>query len=274
MATESRQDAHYLIGDSQEERKRLTAQSRILYPFTRQVFERAGIQPGMRVLDVGSGMGDVCLLLAELVGPTGSVVGVDRNADILEQARQRVPANVTLHAGDIRTITLDQEFDAVVGRAVLMYQADPVETMVAAARAVRPGGIVAFIEVDFTTGGGISVPQSPLQAKTWGWVVESFRRAGVEIHMGFKLRDTFLTAALPEPSFQANPIMGGAPGWEGYQYAEDTFRSLLPSIELYGLATREEVDVDTLAERLEAEIVSSNASIMLATWVGAWTRKP
>lgn len=72
----------------------------------------------MRVLDVGSGMGDVALLAAELVGPTGSVVGVDTNPDALVAARRRAPENVNSVEGDIRHLELDGEFDAVVGRLV------------------------------------------------------------------------------------------------------------------------------------------------------------
>ena len=84
-----KQDAVYVVGDG--ERERLQDQATLLNPFTRYLFEDAGIGPGMRVLDVGSGMGDVALLAAEMVGPTGAVAGVDKNHDVLVAARQRAP---------------------------------------------------------------------------------------------------------------------------------------------------------------------------------------
>src|SRR5258708_12489869 len=90
----------------------------LLYPSTKQLFVQAGITTGMKVLDVGSGAGDVALLLAELVGPTGSIVGVEVHATILETARARVQAagltNVSFITADIRDLPLDQGLHSVV----------------------------------------------------------------------------------------------------------------------------------------------------------------
>ena len=69
--------AHYALGRSDAEARRLMLQHRIYGAATRQLLTEAGIATGMRVLDVGSGAGDVALLLADLVGPTGEVVGVE-----------------------------------------------------------------------------------------------------------------------------------------------------------------------------------------------------
>ena len=71
---------NYVLGQSAYEYERLTMQAKILQPFTEKFFTRAGIRPGMRVLEVGSGMGDVALLVAEIVGPGGRVLGADRDA--------------------------------------------------------------------------------------------------------------------------------------------------------------------------------------------------
>src|SRR4030095_8815475 len=115
-------DPLYLMGRSDQETARLHRQAQLYGPLTRRLFIEAGIGSGMRVLDVGSGAGDVALLLAELVGPNGQVVGVDTNAAILDVARSRVRAagwsKITFSAGDIRTASLEGLFDAVVGRFV------------------------------------------------------------------------------------------------------------------------------------------------------------
>jgi ubiquinone/menaquinone biosynthesis C-methylase UbiE len=106
----------------------------------------------MRVLDVGSGAGDVAMLVAELVGPGGQVVGVDMNPEILEVAQRRVRAagwtNVTFHVGDIRTARLEGPFDAVVGRFVLPFVTDRVEVLRSCIARLRPGGLVVFQEHD------------------------------------------------------------------------------------------------------------------------------
>jgi len=269
-----RQDAIYVVGDSDHERQRLQNQADFVYPFTRRLFENAAITPGMRVLDVGTGMGDTALLLAEMVGPEGTVLGVDKNADILAQAQQRMPANVTLRAGDIRDIEIDEEFDAIVGRCVLQYQQDPAATIASAIRTLRPGGIVAFLEPDFTTASGVGVPQPPLLIKVRDIFIETWRRAKIELHMGFKLRQTFLAAGLPEPQLQVDAPIGGGKGWAGYHNMEAIMRSMLPYIESLGVATAEEIEVDTLAARMEAEVVALNSTIMTSMWIGAWARKP
>ncbi|MBI1299079.1 methyltransferase domain-containing protein [bacterium] len=267
----------YFLGDSDGERQRLTEQAAILEPFTRRLFESAGIAPGMRVLDVGSGAGDVALLAAEMVGPTGSVTGVDRNADIMEVARSRAKAsgydNITFLNTDVNDLMIDDAFDAVVGRAVLMYQLDPVVTLKQATRSLRDGGIVAFLEFDTTTGGGISIPNSSVVSKCWRWFIETMQLSRVERHMGFKLPSAYKAAGLLHPQMQAHSVIGGGPNWPGYKYVEHTMRSMLPVMEQFGVTTAKEVEVDTLAERLEAESLENGTVFMVSNWIGAWTHK-
>lgn len=113
-----------------EEAERLERQAQFLVPLTRRLFEDAGITAGMKVLEVGCGAGDVALLLAKMIGPRGTIVGVDRNPAILETARERVQAagltNVSFISGNIFTVALDDDFDAVVGRLILVHIQDKV----------------------------------------------------------------------------------------------------------------------------------------------------
>lgn len=121
--------ATYAFGHSEAETRRLQAQSRLFSSTARRLLEEAGITAGMRVLDVGSGAGDVALLAADLVGPGGEVIGVDANPVILETARARAReaklANVSFLEGDITSAVPDGPFDAAVGRCVLFFLADP-----------------------------------------------------------------------------------------------------------------------------------------------------
>src|SRR5258708_39225271 len=82
----------YLLGHSERELDRLQAQARLIDPVTRRFFHDAGVGPGIRVLDVGSGAGDVAFLVADLVGDSGEVVGADRVAAALGTARTRAAA--------------------------------------------------------------------------------------------------------------------------------------------------------------------------------------
>jgi predicted RNA methylase len=81
--------ANYVLGHSVHEAERLMLQSRVLRPYTEKFFRAAGLAPGMRVLDLGSGMGDVSLLAADMVGPAGRVLGIDRNPEAVAAASPR-----------------------------------------------------------------------------------------------------------------------------------------------------------------------------------------
>ena len=79
----------YVLGRSKYEQERLMLQARVLWPYTVRFFRAAGLEPGMRVLELGSGVGDVALLVGDIVGPCGRVLGLDRDAMALDRARQR-----------------------------------------------------------------------------------------------------------------------------------------------------------------------------------------
>lgn len=276
MSKNEKADAIYAVGDSMHERQRLQDQANLINPFTRRLFENAGITKGMKVLDIGSGAGDVTFLLAELVGPSGSIIGVDSNGAILETARQRASAfgysNITYIAGDIRTIELSEKFDAVTGRLVLLYLKDPVEALKRVANYVRSGGIIAFMETDLTRE-AVAVPSIALVDKMNHWVTGTFRKAGMDIHMGLKLRQTFIAAGFGEPHLLSDAVIGGGYSWVGYKYTADLIRSLLPVMETLGVATAFEVDIDTLEERFRNESVENNCTVLMSPWIGAWSRK-
>ena len=79
----------YVLGTTDAEHDRLIRQAARLEPFTERLCRDAGIGPGQRVLDIGSGIGDVAFLVARLVGPTGEVIGIDLDGIALEKARAR-----------------------------------------------------------------------------------------------------------------------------------------------------------------------------------------
>jgi SAM-dependent methyltransferase len=231
----------------------------------------------MKVLDVGSGAGDVALLLADLVGPRGSVVGVEMNQAILETARERVSAvgwtNVTFLDGDVTSIVLDDGFDAVVGRWILMYLPDPVAVLRGLVGRLRSGGIVAFQENDFTYP-PTTFPPAPLHQQIMRWTTPPPGAGGPDQQMGSKLRQTYLDAGLPGPELRLDAPVGGGEDWPGYTYVADTVRSLLPMLEQMGVAKAEDVDVETLADRLRAEALEQHGVQMLPIVIGAWARKP
>ncbi len=269
-------DPRYAMGRSKEETARLIQQSQLYEGLTRRFFIEAGIGSGMRILDVGSGAGDVALAAAELAGADGEVVGVDVNAAILETARVRAKdqgfANVEFVAGDARTLDLGRDFDAIVGRLVLMYMSDPADALKQLTTRLRPEGIVAFQEADFTPFQVLVHPDTPLMNALINWVLEVFRRSGTHLGMGLDLHRAFVQAGLPEPALHFTAPVGGAKTWSGYQFIANSIRSLAPLLQEYGIATPEEVNIETLAERLRREVVASQRPLILPPHVTAWAR--
>lgn len=266
----------YALGYSEAEFRRLKFQGEYLRDFTADVLRRAGITPGMRVLDIGCGVGDVSLLAAEMVTSSGTVIGVDRSAQAVAVARQRAAAvgmdHVRFEASELEAFAPDAQFDALIGRLVLAYLPDPAATLRRLSDFLRPGGTIAFQEMVLPL--MRSVPEGPLFRNCYRWMMDTFERAGFELDMGSKLLATFLAAGLPAPQMTVAGRAEGGSQSPVYTYLTDTLRSLVPMAERFGIATAAEIAIETLAERLRKETVNNNACLMPPPLVGAWTRVP
>jgi ubiquinone/menaquinone biosynthesis C-methylase UbiE len=276
MSEQSATAPIYVPGRTDRETQRLQLQANLFEPFTRRLFEAAGVRKGMKVLDVGSGAGDVAFLAAEMVGPEGLVVGIDNNPVVLETARQRATdaglSNVSFVDGDMCSAALDTDFDAVVGRHILLYAANQVEALQAITYHLRPGGILAFQEFDFSLSESLWANETTprLFRQCILWIVDVFRRAGFQMNMSLALPEAFRLAGLPRPQMFLDGPIGLGADWTGYDYIAECLRSTLPLIERFGIATAQEVDVDTVAERLREEVVSQHSYVVLTLMVGAW----
>ena len=272
----TRQDPDYVMGRSEHETRRLQRQAQLYSPLTRRLLVDAGIGQGMRVLDVGSGAGDVALLIAELVGPTGAVVGVDPNHEILEVARQRALAsgwtNVTFVDGDIRTATIgDDAFDAAIGRFVVFWVSDPVDVLRACASRVRVGGVVAFQEHD-TLALYKAVPANEIVEWWCRLATMLMKQRGLDAGTAYRLFEDFLTAGFAAPQMHYEAPIGGGPDWVGYDMLADHARSLAPFMIEAGLASWNELDIDQMADRVRSEITAQHGVLRCIPAVGAWAR--
>jgi ubiquinone/menaquinone biosynthesis C-methylase UbiE len=267
----------YALRRAPAETRRLQAQAQILNPTTRRVFEQAGILPGMRVLEVGSGAGDVALLLAERVGPGGEVVGVEIDPALLDMARTRVEAagltNVSFLAGDIASVPLETQFDAIVGRLIFIHLRSPAAVLRRLTTYLRPGGVVAFQEFDLAHFATAPVhPANQLVQQVLNWNAEVFQRAGLPLRMGLELYTVFLDAGLPAPQMSGEATIIAGPDWAGYDWGAETIRTILPLITKFGMATSEEVEIETLAERMRHEAINQRLVLRGPDIISAWTR--
>jgi hypothetical protein len=175
---------------------------------------------------------------------------------------------------DAAALGLAGGFDAVVGRSILMYCRDPVAALRGLVGFARPGAVIAFEEVDLVVVGAAMHPLGPLFGRAQGWRRAAFARAGAHPAMGFELHATFLTAGLPAPALRLHTVVGAGPEWEEYETIAGVIASLLPTLVALGIATAEEVGVETLAARLRDEAVALGATVAAPPLIGAWTRTP
>lgn len=147
------QPDHYLLGCSDAEVARLKRQSADLAPDSDAQFEKIGVKPGERVVDLGCGPGDVLILLGKSVGPTGSVLGVEQNAHFASLARRYVAdhalSHVEVREGNAYDTGLPRaSFDGGHMRLVLVNVPEPERIVREIVSLVRPGGWVASFEAD------------------------------------------------------------------------------------------------------------------------------
>ncbi len=265
----------YVLGHADQELERLVTQARLVDPITRRSFLEAGVVPGMRVLDVGSGAGDVSFLVAEMIGATGEVVGVDRSPIAIRKATARMAsltfANVSFVEGDPVELKFERPFDAVVGRYVLMFQPDPAAMLRRLATHLRPGGVLVFHELDWN--GARSHPPVPAYDRSCEWIVRTLAQSGADPRLGAKLAAIMKTAGLPAASLHLESIASaGLDNAELAIFTADLARTLLPEMLRLGIATTEEVGIDTLAARIRTEMIASTSTIIGRAEIGAWVR--
>lgn len=281
--SEQSQSSPYALGSSQRETERLVSQAELIEASTRQLFEDAGIRPGMTVLDIGSGAGDVTLLAREFVGETGRVVGVDKDAISTTRARERAQeaglTNVSFVEADVSAdLSFDNEFDAIVGRRVLTYLPTRAETLRRLLKYLRPGGVVAFQEVN--TEGSIPAfsPPSELYERLQAWANKARAATGMDLSMGSHLEQLFIDCGLtiggvrpPEPA----PVSTSeASHWLDVRLG--VMRSTIPAMREHEVAPAEELD--RLEEYLEAakDEIEGEGKLPIGGIVDyrVWARKP
>jgi SAM-dependent methyltransferase len=227
------------------------------------------------VLDVGSGVGDVAMLAAKMVGPSGSVTCVERDPASLSRARSRAAAaglgNLSFIEGNVENVTSSEAFDAAVGRLVLQYVSNPAAVVHSLAALVRPGGVMAFQDVWPLSLLHLNA-HLPLRAKCARLMLQTFERAGVHLDMELVLYRAMHEAGLLAPHMRIEVPVGDDPYI--VRWLPDLFSALLPRMVRQDLDEGGIGQLDTLESRLEAERVAARSFTACVGLASGWATKP
>jgi SAM-dependent methyltransferase len=274
MGAEMPHRDEYLLGYRRAEQERLQVQARQLADESSWLFDQLALAPGARVVEIGCGPRGCLDLLAHRVGPSGSVIGVERSEEAVELARGLVReqglANVEIIHGDARSTGLTRDsFDLVTSRLVLVNVPQPEEIVAEAVALVRPGGFVAFHEADYIA----HVCDPPLQA--WDRAVEILniyaRSAGVDLFIGRKLPRLLRAAGLVD--VEAHPLIHiYPPGHARRSILLDFVEDL--SERLVETGTTSPIELETLTGSLRRHLDDPDTLVVSHLFVQAWGRKP
>ncbi len=262
------------MGSDADEVARLDRQAATLVSATDVLLRASGIEPGMRVLDLGTGLGHVALQVAALIGPTGAVVGVDSSAPLLALAEDRRAAagadNVRFVESDVRAVRFDEPFDAIVTRLLLFHLPDAVDVLRHVQGHLRPGG--TMVALDFDIGAARTEPAVELAERALGWIEAGFRAADASPRIGVRLATMLREAGFADvATFGIQPYLpAGSP--LGAALMTSVLRSLSRTILSSGIATEAELGLDTLETRLARELEATGAVLLPPALAGAWGR--
>lgn len=242
----------YVLATGEAATRRLRVLHDLYGPGARSVLLRAGLQRGMRVADLGCGVGMVTRLLAELVGAEGEVVGVDASEEQIAQARTLLPSgcsNVTfVKASAIDTGLGRESFDLVYCRFLLIHLTEPDRALREMHDLLKPNGILVCEDGDLTSAG--SQPPSALDAFADLWGRLGVAR-GLNYTLGRELFQMVLAANFSSPEITYNqPVVARG---EGKRLLEWSVAEAGPALVQAGLVTSEELGHVLLAMRRVAE---------------------
>lgn len=274
-------DTHgdYLMGHSEVEQARLGSQNAYLRPLTARYLRLAGLTQGMSVLDIGSGLGHVSQIAAEIVGPAGRVVGVERSAAAVTAARRRMSSEgladyVRFEHAALEDFDTSGTYDALVGRFILQYQPDPAGTLRRLLPFVRPGGIVMIHEFDFGDL-DVSFPACGIWNEAFALPGKLLVAGGLHDNVGRRLFRIFLDAGLPWPDVESSALTGGKPGSAVFSWLSSAIQSIAPQLAAAGIELPAGVTAgDDLPAILEQAVLHSGSMVRGPTQYGAWVRIP
>jgi SAM-dependent methyltransferase len=264
----------YVLGYRQAEQERLQRQAEELSDEAARLFDEIGVSDGARVLEIACGPRGCLDLLSTRVGASGRVVGVEISANSAALAQgfvtERGLRNVEVIAGDARSTGLPAEsFDLVTARLVLVNIPRPEDVVSQAVALARPGGAVAFHEVDYS-----AVMCDP-PSHAWTTALRLFNavneKNGNDYYLGRRLprllRDAGLVDIHVHPIVHVHPP--GDPRRNLVADFVDNFKERILALDLIA-----EDDLRDLKQTLASHLDNPDTVVFFGPYIQAWGRKP
>jgi trans-aconitate methyltransferase len=262
----------YALGRTAQEYERLRAQARVWEVACLRVLDQVGLTTGARCLDAGCGPGETMRLMAQRVGPTGEVVGLDVDAALGGLARQmlheagHLQCSFEAHdvAGD-RPIP-GAPFDLVYARLLIFHLPQRLAVLRRLWEAVAPSGHLVVQEYDLRTTS--VVPQLASVAEAMRVVNGAFDAFGADVQVGARMPDLFAEAGIGAPD--GTDVTGRIdPLGVGRAVLEQTLRSVLPGALAHGVTTEDQATATLTALDHDATTYAQRPMLwplMIATW--------
>lgn len=266
----------YVMGRSDAEYERLRSQALVWEAETGRLLDRVGLTEGARCLDAGCGPGETMRLMAQRVGPSGHVHGVDINQDLGAQAMAMLQ-NTGHTQCDVTTADLEDgsgvpgaPYDLVYARLLLLHVADPGAVLRRLWEAVTPGGHLLVHEYNLAT---TDVLPSLEVMQEWRRIaLGAFTSAGRDLHLGHRLPSLFVEAGMGTPD--GTDVAGRLePMSAGGDMAIAVFNSLLPAAVAFGLTTPEG-GKRWVQDFTHATLEHPDHIVLWPLMIGAWKHKP
>jgi 2-polyprenyl-3-methyl-5-hydroxy-6-metoxy-1,4-benzoquinol methylase len=265
----------YALGHTPEEYERLRAQARMWEAAAGRLFDRVRPARGAFCLDAGCGPGETMRTMAERVGPTGQVLGIDRDASLgalaVEMLHGEGHRQCSFREHDLSEATAvpGGPFDLIYARLLLFHLPQRVETLSRLWDAVAPGGHLIVQDYDFRSIG--SLPDLASIGELTRVFTAAFTTVGADVHVGIRLPELFRQAGIGAPD--GTDVAGYLdPLPNGSAMVAQVFRSVLPVALAHGITTEDDAAAALAATEQDAAR-HPDGQLMWPLLIGAWKRK-
>ena len=181
----------YVIGVGKDDEERLSLLNELFGKTSKDLLLKSGLKPGMRVLEVGCGTGNMTKWIAKQVGDHGHVTAVEITSEQIQITKDNCSEsnNITFVESSLFDLKTSQKFDLIYSRFLIMHLQNPFEGLQHLTQLLKPNGILVSEEA--TNSITACYPESPIFKKNRELVLALFKKKNLDFDIGEKLYSYF-----------------------------------------------------------------------------------